>query len=181
MNLSLIRQIFFARRGFFIAILVMVPIIFSLYLFDTAYLEPHLASIQHEWSEKRVHAAMQGTMNAAAVYRQGNSDLAVWRERIYPKKDFARFIGDLFETASNNSIRVGTINYKPEVIKGEGLIAYSIGLNVSGRYAAIKSFIGDIERLREIAVINNISLNGKTTEESIEMKLQLTAYFRMEG
>ncbi|MGA2151044.1 MAG: type 4a pilus biogenesis protein PilO [Geobacteraceae bacterium] len=61
------------------------------------------------------------------------------------------------------------------------MLAYSIGFNVSGKYAAIKSFIADIERLRAIAVINNISLNGKAAEESVDMKLQLTAYFRVEG
>ncbi len=120
-------------------------------------------------------------MDSADVYRQGTADLATWRARIYPKKEFARFIGEIFETATNNSLKVGAITYKPQQVKGEDLLAYSFGFNVSGKYAAIKSFIADIQRLREIAVIDNISLSGKATEESIEMRLQLTAYFRVEG
>jgi type IV pilus assembly protein PilO len=153
----------------------------GLYLYSSTYLEPRLADLQKKWSDKRLLAAGGPVQDVTTVYRQGKSDLAVWSERIYLKKHFARFIGDLFETATNNTLKVGAITYKPDPIKDEKLIAYSIGFNVSGKYAAIKSFIADIERFREIAVINNISLNGSSTEESVDMKLQLTAYFRLEG
>ncbi|HEX9024027.1 MAG TPA: type 4a pilus biogenesis protein PilO, partial [Geobacteraceae bacterium] len=94
---------------------------------------------------------------------------------------FARFIGDIFETATNNSLKVGAITYKPAPLKDEGLLAFSVDFNVSGNYAQIKSFISDLERLREIVVINNLFLSGKNTEESVGMKVQLTAYFRVEG
>jgi type IV pilus assembly protein PilO len=181
MNFAMLRQIINARRNSFIAISVLILINIGLYIYFSAYLEQRVAFLQNKWSEKRLLAAEGAVTDAAAVYRQGTADLTAWRARIYPKKEFARFIGELFETATNNTLKVGTITYKPQPIKGEDLLAYSIGFNVSGKYAAIKSFIADIERLREIAVIDNISLNGKATEESIEMRLQLTAYFRVEG
>jgi len=170
-----------ARRIIFIFVLILIMINIGLYIYSSTYLEPHLADLQKKWSDKRLLAAGGSVADAAAVYRQGTSDLAAWRERIYPKKDFAKYIGELFETATNNTLKVGAITYKPEPVKDEKLIAYSIGFNVSGKYAAIKSFIADIERFREIAVINNISLNGSATEESVDLKLQLTAYFRLEG
>jgi type IV pilus assembly protein PilO len=169
------------RQNIFIFIFILIVINIGLYIYSSTYLEPHLVELQKKWSEKRLLAAGGPVLDATVVYRQGTSDLATWRERIYSKKDFARFIGDLFETATNNSLKVGAITYKPEPIKDEKLIAYSIGFNVSGKYAAIKSFIADIERFREIAMISNISLNGSATEESVDMKLQLTAYFRLEG
>ena len=181
MNLDIIRQILIVRRKFFIAIAGLALVDAVLYTYCSAYLEPRLASLQLKWSEKRLETARAASLDNAAVYRQGTADLAAWRARIYPKKDFARFIGELFETASNSSLKVGAITYKPDMVKDEGLLAYSIGFNVSGKYAAIKSFISDLERLREIVVIDNISLTGKGTEESVDMKLQLTAYFRMEG
>ena len=181
MNFTLLRQIINTRRNFFIAIFVLIIINIGLFLYSSAYLEPKLVFLQNKWSEKRLIAAGESGIDAAAVYQQGTSDLAAWRARIYPKKDFARFIDELFESATNNTLKVGAITYKPQPVKGENLLAYSIGFNVSGKYAAIKSFIADIQRLREIAVIDNISLNGKTTEESVDMKLQMTAYFRMEG
>jgi len=181
MNFTMLRQIIKARRNFLIAICVLILINIGLYIFSSAYLEPRVASLQNIWSEKRLLAAKGAVMDSAAAYRQGTADLATWRARIYPKKEFARFIGEIFETATNNSLKVGAITYKPQHVKGEDLLAYSIGFNVSGKYAAIKSFIADIQRLREIAVIDNIALSGKTAEESIEMRLQLTAYFRVEA
>ncbi len=181
MNYGLIRQIFLARRNWFIAILVMILMDGGLYLYYSSYLEPRLASLQREWSDKRLAAAEGAPLDMAAVYRQGNADLATWRERIYPKKDFARFIGDLFETATNNSLKVGAITYKPTSFKDEGLLAFTVDFNVAGKYAAIKSFISDLERLRQIVVINNVSLSGKNTEESVGMRVQLTAYFKVEG
>jgi type IV pilus assembly protein PilO len=174
-------QIIKARRNIFIFIFILIMINIGLYLYSSTYLEPHLVDLQKKWSDKRLLAAGGPVVDATVVYRHGISDLATWRERIYPKKDFARFIGELFETATNNTLKVGAITYKPEPVKDEKLIAYTIGFNVSGKYAAIKSFIADIERFKEIAVINNISLNGSATEESVDMKLQLTAYFRLEG
>ncbi len=181
MNLKIIRQIFVARRNWFIAILILVLIDAGLRVFRSTYLGPRVASLESKWSARRLEAAGEKGVDMAAVYRQGMGDLAAWRARIYPKKEFAGFIGELFETAKNNSLKVGAITYRPQPVKGEGLLAYSIGFSVSGKYAAIKSFIADLERLREIAVIDNISLNGKSTEESVDMRLQMTAYFRVEG
>jgi len=181
MNIKLLWLNVKTRQKSFICVSILITINIGLYIYSSAYLEPNLVALQKEWSGKRVLAFGGTVQDTASIYRKGTSDLAIWRERIYPKKEFARFIGDLFETATNNTLTVGAINYKPEPIRDEKLLAYSIGFNVSGKYAAIKSFIADLERLRAMAVINNISLNGKASEESVDMKLQLTAYFKVEG
>jgi len=181
MTMTLLQQILKARQRSFVCIIILIFINAGLYAYSAAYQEPHLAGLQIRWAEERRLAAGEAVVDAAAVYRQGTSDLATWRKRIAPKKEFARFIGGIFETAGNNSLKVGAITYKPERVKGEDLLAYSLSFNVSGKYAAVKSFIADIERLRDIAVIDNISLNGKATEESVTLKLQLTAYFRTEA
>jgi type IV pilus assembly protein PilO len=182
MNFDMLQQIAKARLKSFICIIVLIVINIGLYIFSSAYQEPRLVSLQRKWSETRRQAGGEAALDATAVYRQGMADLTTWRTRISPKKEFARFIGDLFETAANNTLRVGGVTYKPTLLKEENLLAYTIGFNVSGKYAAIKSFISDLARLREIAVIDNISLNsGKATEESVDLRLQLTAYFRVEG
>jgi len=181
MNENIFLLIFNARRNYLIVIFILVLVNIGLYIFYTTYLEPGLTGLQAEWSEKRLLAASGNLVDTTSVYRRGTADLSAFYGRVPRKKEFAAFIGDLFETANNNSLKVGTISYKPEIIKGEKLLAYSIGFNVAGKYAAIKSFISDIERLRQIAVIDNISLNGKADEEYVEMKVQMTAYFKGEG
>ena len=117
------------------------------------------------------------------VKKDSPTDIKVRAQKLgfYPKKDFTRFLGELFETAANNNLAVKNVTYKPDLIKEEGLIAYSIGFNVSGNYAAIKSFISDIARSRQIITIDTISLsNGNPTQESLDLKLQITTYLRIE-
>jgi type IV pilus assembly protein PilO len=181
MNADLIRMIFSARRKSFIALILLVFVNAGLYIYYAAYLEPRVNALQTLWADKRLMSASGAILDTAAVYRQGIADLATFRSRMPLKKEFVDFIGELFETASNNSLKVGTITYTPSRLKGENLISFSIGLNVSGKYAAIKSFVSDMERIRQIAVIDNISLKGKSDEESVDMKIQMTAYFRSEG
>lgn len=182
MNLKFVKEVIRARQKTFILLAILALLDIVLYIYASAYQTPHLADLQNEWFEKRRLTSGGVAQDAAAVYRQGMKDLAVWNARIAPKKDFTRFIGDLFETAANNALVVGGVTYKPVLTKQEKLVAFSIGFNVSGKYASVKSFIADLGRLRDIMTIDNISLNNsKLTEETVDMKLQLTTYFRLEG
>jgi type IV pilus assembly protein PilO len=182
MNAKLLEQILRARLKTFIFIGVMVLANVGLYVYVSVFQVPRLAGLQNAWFEKR-RAAEKGTLkDAAAIYRQGTADLEAWRARVAPKKDFARVIGDIFETAASNSLKVGGIAYKPAPNKDENLIAYSIAFNVTGKYAAVKSFLADLMRSREIMTVDNVSLNSTSaTEESDDLRVQLTAYFRTEG
>lgn len=171
-----------ARRKpvIFMAVLLLLNVCSYLYL--TIYQEPLLESLQNNWFEKRQKISSMAVVDPAMVYEQGTRDLKAWASRIPPKKDFARFLGDLFETAASNNLSVKSVTYKPNLIKDEGLLAYTIGFSVSGNYAAVKSFISDIARSRQIVTIENLSLNNSSsTQEAIELKLQLITYLRVEG
>src|SRR3974390_2634395 len=101
MNAKLIEQVLRARLKTFIFIGVMVLANAGLYVYVSVYQAPRLTALQNAWFEKR-RAAEKGTLkDAAAIYRQGTSDLATWRARVAPKRDFARVIGDIFETAAS--------------------------------------------------------------------------------
>lgn len=153
-----------------------------IYAYAVVYQKPRLASLQGRWFDKRKLVSGSGGYDPAAAYQQGESDLKVWRERIIPKKDFARFVGSLFETAANNSLAFKGITYKVAQLKDEQLIAYSLDFNVSGKYAGIKSFMADIGKMREIVTMDNISLaNSNDKGEAVALKVQLTVYLRAEG
>jgi type IV pilus assembly protein PilO len=182
MNMNVVIQIITARRKTVVLLVVLVLLDVGLYLLHSVYQAPQLASLQNGVFAAR--RALSGGLpqDAETVYRQGTADLAAWDKRISPKREFARFLGDLFELARNNTLTMGGITYKPSLLKGERLLAYSVSFNVSGKYGQVKSFIADISRMRDIAVIDAISLNSsKLTEEYVNMKLDMTAYFRMEG
>ncbi len=182
MTAKSIKQILLARPKSFILLAVLLTMNAGLYVYGSIYQTPRLAALQSAWFEKR-RAVEKGTLkDAATIYRQGTSDLATWRARIAPKKDFARVVGEVFEFAASNSLTVGNVTYKLAPIKDENLLAYSIAINVSGKYTALKSFLADLMRSREIMTIDNVALNSSSaTEESVNLKVQLTAYFRTEG
>lgn len=182
MKFKFILETISARRKMVIFICVLLLINICSYLYLTLYQEPHLESLQNDWFQKRQKMASMSLADAATVYDQGTRDLKTWLSRIPSKKDFARSLGDLFETAANNNLSVKSVTYKPNLIKDEGLLAYTIAFTVSGNYAAVKSFISDTVRSRQIITVDNMSLNNSsTTQEAIELKLQLTMYFKVEG
>lgn len=180
--MKILVEIIRARSKTFTLILLLFLADAALYAYVSAYQKPRVASLQQKWFEKRNLASGGKAMSIEEVYRQGTNDLKTFRSRIPPKRDFARVIGELYETAANNSLLIGKVSYKPEVLKGEELLVYTTALDVKGRYAGVKSFLADLQRSREIMAIENLSLNsGSATEESVDVKLHLALYFRTEG
>jgi type IV pilus assembly protein PilO len=181
MNYNLIMEIVRTRRIAIVSIVALLLINVCLSAYLSLYQKPRLESLQSSWFAKRKSTGALTVMDAATIYSQGTRDFKTWLARIYPKKDFTRFLGELFETAANNNLAMKNVAYKPDLIKEEGLMAYSIGFTVSGNYTAIKSFISDIARSRQIITIDTISLNNSsTTQESLELKLQITTFLRVE-
>ena len=152
------------------------------YLYASLLQEPKIEKYRAEWLEKRNMEGLQQRQNQASIYEQGLNDLKTWQGRIYPKKDFARFLGELFEIAGKNALAVGSISYKPAIEKNIKLLTYTIALNVSGNYGAVKKFIGDVYGLHNMTVIDTMTLgNNRLTEEHVDLKMQITSYFRPEG
>ena len=182
MNYKLFSEIFMARRKTFLLIIGMFLLNICLYAYLASYQKPHLAGLQNEWFEKRQAARGGALVDAADIYAQGSRDLAAWRARILPKKDFARFLGELFELTANNNLSIKGITYKPAPINDENLLAYSISFNVIGKYAAIKSFLSDLVRSHEMVVVDTISLsNSSAIEEFVDLRIQITTYLKKEG
>ncbi len=181
MNVKLLKEILKAQPKTFIAIALLILLNVSLYLFASGYLAPRLESLQSKRLEMRAALTRGAATDTTAVYRQGENDLKLWRARILKKKEFARFLGTLFEAATNNSLAFKGVTYKVSQLADQDLTAYSLDLNVSGKYAAVKSFISDLGRMHEMVTIDNIAINNpKVTEDVVELKVQLTVYLRME-
>lgn len=181
MNVIIVKEVIKAQPKTFILIFALLLANIGLYLYASVYQAPQLASLQGKRLEKRRFTAGGAALDTAAVYRQGEADLKAWRARIIPKKEFARFVGNLFETAANNSLAFKSVSYKATQLKDENLATYALDFDVAGKYAAVKSFIADLGRMREIMTIDNIALStGKAAEDDVSLKVQLTVYLRME-
>ncbi len=177
--MKIIFELIKTRKKSIIAILALAVINISVYSYITYSQEPELETLQKEWFEKRKSSG-GGNIDKMLVYMQGKKDLGVFFSKIPPKKDFIRVTGDLFELASNNGLKIGSVGYKPEMLKGRDILDYSLTFSVKGSYAAIKSFISDVERFPEILAIDSISLKNSETGDTVEFSVKISAFFKVE-
>ncbi len=169
-----------AQKKSFILIVALILVDLSFYVYASVYQTPRLETLQNQWLAKRKSATVDAAQDPSAVYRQGEDDLKLWRARIIPKKGFARFVANLFEAAANNSLAFKGVTYNTGRVKNEDLVTYTLDFNVTGKYAAVKSFLADLGRMHEILTVDNIALaNSKSSEDAVALKVQLTLYLRM--
>lgn len=141
------------------------------------YQLPLLAELQTKWSDLR----RQGSsgQDPASLYKQATADLKKISERIPEKRDFARVLSDLIESAASSAVEVGAITYKPVQLKEEPLLSYQLSLTVSGSYAAVKSYLADLQQNRELLVVDSVSFsNSDLYTENVVMNLKITVYLR---
>jgi type IV pilus assembly protein PilO len=145
----------------------------------SAYQLPSIASLQTTWSNLRRQTARAGVVDAATLQQQGSADLEKLKQRIPEKREFARVLSELLESAASSAVEVGAISYTPLLIKEEKLLSYQLSLSVSGRYAAVKSFLSDIQNNQELIVVDSVAFtNSDLFDENVTMALRITVYLR---
>lgn len=143
---------------------------------------PQLADSKAKWSSLRSQTARVGHVDASALHRQGAADLEKLKERIPEKREFARVLSDLLEAASSSAVEIGTISYKPALIKDEQLFSYKLTLSVSGGYAAVKSYLSDLQRNPELIVVDSVAFSSDDPyADKVAMNLNITIYLREEA
>lgn len=143
------------------------------------YQLPSLAELHTKWSDLRRQSSQGKLIDAAILFRQGTVDLEDLKKRIPEKREFARVLSELIESAASSAVEVGTISYKPQQLKEEPLLSYQLTLSVSGSYAAVKSFLSDLQQNRELLVVDSVSFsNSDLYVENVVMNLNITVYLR---
>ena len=183
MNLSIIKQILLLRRKSLLALAVFFSATLALQLFINLYQEPGLDKLRLDWLKQRELEGRGATLqNRETIYNNGLADLQKFRERIYLKSQFAKFISELYDLASKNSLELTSITYKPTLDKEEQLLDYQLILSISGKYSQLKKFINELGSATNLLVIDSISLaSSDASADTVQLQIKLTSYFRMEG
>jgi type IV pilus assembly protein PilO len=117
--------------------------------------------------------------DATAIYRKGKSDLEKIQAMIPPKRRFASLLGEIMDSATVCHVSSDSLTYKPEYLRERKLLAYRVSLSVSGRYAALRCFLYEMQTRKELVVVDGITLkNGDPYAEKVSMELKLTVYLR---
>jgi Tfp pilus assembly protein PilO len=160
-------------------ILFLLLLNMTLVIVVSNYQLPSLTELQAKWNNLRRQAAAAGQVDAATLYQQGSADLEKLKTRIPEKREFARILSDLLEAAASSNVKVGTISYKPEQIKGEALLSYQLSLSVSGSYAEVKSYLSDLQNIQDLLVVEPTAfINSDPLVENVVMNLSITVYLR---
>lgn len=167
------------KRVLLIVAAVLLLLNIGLFVTLNVYLAPAIIASQSSWNTLRQRVAVAGRADVASVYRRGIDDLKKLATRIPAKRQFPRVLGDLLDSAVTSGVSTGAVNYKPQTVKGHDLLAYSVSMTVSGSYAAIKSFLGDLQKNNEMIVVDGISLsNNDPFEENVALELHLSIYLQ---
>ncbi|QEM67893.1 hypothetical protein FO488_06805 [Geobacter sp. FeAm09] len=177
---QMILEIASQRRRVLVAVLVLLLLNIAVLVVLKGYLASAISDAQTKWGDLRRRVAVAGQNDAATIYRRGKAELEQVRGRIPHKSQFPRLLGGIFDTASSDSVRVVTVTYKPTQVKeNSALLSYGISLSVSGRYAAVKNFLADMQKHGEMIVIDGMTMaNSDPYEENVVMDLHLTVYLR---
>lgn len=178
MNQILI-EILRLKKVAFSIILILIILNVALVVFVNNYQAAGLVTAQTKWSELRRKVASVGRTDSSAMYRQGLDDLEKIKSKIPAKREFGRVLSDLLEDASSSGVTVGSISYKPSIIKDEGLLSYQVSFQVAGGYASIKSYLADLQKNPELIVVDDIALsNNDPFVENVVMDLDITVYLQ---
>lgn len=170
------------KRRPLIAVALLSLVTLALSVAVDGYQAPKIAAALTKWSELRRQVALGDQRDVTRVYRQAGVDLDTLRARVAPRRQFARLLGEILEQAASSGVVTGPLSYKPRTIKEEHLLAYAVTMSVSGRYAAVKSFLADMLNSRELVVVEEFSMaNSDLFEEKVTMEIHLTVYLREEA
>lgn len=173
--LELLRQ----KRLFLIFVGALLLADLILYAVVAYYQKPALSAATKGWDDLRGRVAVIGRGDVGTLYRQGKGDLEKLAVLIPERRQFPRVVGDMLDAAASSNVAMGAITYLPKAVKDENLLAYTLQMSVTGRYAAVKSFLSDMQKNRELIVIDGITLSNQDIfEENVTMELRLTVYLR---
>jgi type IV pilus assembly protein PilO len=175
-----IQELFHQKRRLLIVLAVLLVLNVGLYLAINAYLAPAVISSQAAWNDLRQRVAVAGRSDVASVYRRGTDDLKKISAKVPAKRQFARVLGDLLDSAASSGVVTGAVSYKPQAVKGQDdLLVYTVSMSVSGSYAAVKSFLGDVQKNSELIVVDGITLsNSDLFEENVVMEIRVSIYLQ---
>jgi len=183
MNITILKQILLLRKRTFIFMAVLFVVVLTFQLFISQYQRPMVEKLQAETLKLRDQEGRGiALQNRETLYRNGLADLEKFREKIYPKSQFARFIGELYEMASKSGLELTAITFKPSFSKEDQFLSYALTLSVSGKYSQLKKFIYDLGAgSSNILVIDSIAMTATgPAVESVQLQLSITSWFRLE-
>jgi len=123
-----------------------------------------------------------GAGTVAGVFRNNERDLAAFSGRLLPRKEFERFLGELFDFSLRAELVLDRIQYDPSTHAEHNILEYRLQFNIGGSYEQIRQFISLLENSPRMIAIRTLRFSGKEKEaERISATMEIDTFFQMEG
>lgn len=122
-----------------------------------------------------------GGSSPVQQFVQGEKDLAAFRDRIPPHREFTGLLMELQELADNAGLVLDQISYRHEQDSDNQLLRYQLAFNLAGSYRDIKQFVHALEQSPRLFILQQIGLQGFEQEGWTDVRLQLSleTFFRL--
>lgn len=169
-----------------VALVILCALNIVVYLLVTGIYENRAEQLERQYisQQSEVRKAEQGGRMAESplvVYARGNRDLQVFYQAIPSKRELTGLIGEIFNLATSSGLKIDRISYKPEQMGEMNLLQYGLNFNVTGDYDQVKKFTHKIEQSNRLLTIDKMSLNSGQQGGEVDLKLNLTTFFRAES
>ena len=106
-------------------------------------------------------------------------DIQLFINQLSSRTEFPNTVAELFQIIQRHGLSISTMSYKPELIGFHSLLKFTTSFSVKGKYQPLKGFLADVQRSKTLFCIDSLSIINKSMDEdSIEVKLQISTYFR---
>lgn len=95
-----------------------------------------------------------------------------------PQTELVPLIGRLTKLAGSLALEIPSVDYRPAAVKDVGLTKVTVSMGVEGSYGKIRRFLYDLETMRRQLVIESLSLTDPSGISKMQVRLQLSLYFR---
>lgn len=178
------RQLWARQRAAVAALLLLLAVNLAVGLLAGFYLAPAVTAreLQLQQQHAELRGEQPGSQAPAQLLADGERDLAAFRERMPPYRNFTALLGDLEEMAGKAGLEIAQVNYKNEQVKELDLLRYTLDFTLDGSYRSVKQFIHTLEQSPRLLILRRVSLQEVEGEDGgasqVRLQLSLETFFR---
>ena len=127
---------------------------------------------------KRDTQAVKKGNDSTSQYFEVQADLKKFVDMLPPVVTVADKARELNAVLGKHNFSVNKMTFRPDKTSTFSLWKYTTSFTVTGKYSELKDLLADIQNLRGLFCIENLTLNRPKDSEHIDMTLSIATYFR---
>ena len=101
-----------------------------------------------------------------------------FKETLPSEQGLTKVLSDINKKAKKNGLGFKAGSYSPSVVPNSNINKYSISFTVSGEYGKVKRFLYDLETLKHLLVVEDVTLSkGSVMQVGTALTISVSTYY----